>query len=100
MDSVIVTGATRGIGLAIADRLARDGFQVVAIARRNSEELEASAADFAQKGPGSLVFSPLDLSDITGIPAFVRELRKRFVADIWARQQRGARHGRPTREHA
>jgi 3-oxoacyl-[acyl-carrier protein] reductase len=78
MDNVIVTGASRGIGLAIADRLARDGFQVVAIARRNSEELEASAANFAQKGPGSLVFSPLDLSDISGIPTFVRELRKRF----------------------
>src|SRR5271167_1750565 len=56
MDSVIVTGASRGIGLAIADRLARDGFQVVAVARRDSEELTASAARLAQQGLGSLVF--------------------------------------------
>jgi 3-oxoacyl-[acyl-carrier protein] reductase len=78
MDSVIVTGASRGIGLAIADRLARDGFQVVAVARRDSEELAASAASLAKQGRGPLLFRPLDLSDVTQIPAFVRELRKQF----------------------
>jgi 3-oxoacyl-[acyl-carrier protein] reductase len=78
MDSVIVTGASRGIGLAIADRLARDGFRVVAVARRDSGALAASAAKLAQQGLGSLEFCPLDLSDIAGIPTFVRELRRQF----------------------
>src|SRR5277367_6075778 len=78
MDSVIVTGASRGIGLAIADRLAHDGFRVVAVARRDSEGLAASAASLAQKGLGSLVFRPLDLSDVAVIPTFVRELRRQF----------------------
>ena len=78
MDSVIVTGASRGIGLAIADRLARDGFRVVAVARRDSEALAASAARLAQQGLGSLEFRPLDLSDVAVIPTFVRELRKQF----------------------
>jgi 3-oxoacyl-[acyl-carrier protein] reductase len=78
MDSVIVTGATRGIGLAIADRLARDGFRVVAVARRDSEALAASAARLAQQGLGSLEFRPLDLSDVAVIPTFVRELRRQF----------------------
>jgi 3-oxoacyl-[acyl-carrier protein] reductase len=78
MDSVIVTGASRGIGLAIADRLARDGFRVVAVARRDSEALAASAARLAQQGLGSLEFRPLDLNDVAGIPTFVRELRKQF----------------------
>jgi 3-oxoacyl-[acyl-carrier protein] reductase len=78
MDSVIVTGASRGIGLAIAVRLARDGFQVVAVARRDSEELSASAASLAPQGLGSLVFRPLDLSDVAAIPTFVRELRRQF----------------------
>ena len=78
MDSVIVTGASRGIGLAIAHRLARDGFQVVAVARRDSEELAASAASLAQEGLGSLLFRPLDLSDVAVIPTFVRELRRQF----------------------
>ena len=78
MDNVIVTGASRGIGLAIADRLARDGFRVVAVARRDSEALAASAARLAQQGLGSLEFRPLDLNDVAGIPTFVRGLRKQF----------------------
>jgi 3-oxoacyl-[acyl-carrier protein] reductase len=76
MDSIIVTGASRGIGLAIADRLARDGFQVVAVARRDSEELAASAASLGGQGLGSLLFRALDLSDVAVIPTFVRELRR------------------------
>jgi 3-oxoacyl-[acyl-carrier protein] reductase len=78
MDSVIVTGASRGIGLAIADRLARDGFRVVAVARGDSQALAASAARLAQQGPGSLEFLPLDLSHVAVIPTFVRELRRQF----------------------
>jgi len=78
MDSVIVTGASRGIGLAIADRLARDGFRVVAVARRDSEALAASTARLAQQGLGSLEFRPLDLSDVAVIPTFVRGLRRQF----------------------
>ncbi|MEO8858962.1 MAG: SDR family NAD(P)-dependent oxidoreductase [Burkholderiaceae bacterium] len=39
-----VTGAAQGIGLATVERLARDGFQVVAI-DRNGERLQASVAD-------------------------------------------------------
>jgi len=34
MDNVLVTGASRGIGLAIATRLARDGFCVIGVAQR------------------------------------------------------------------
>ncbi len=74
MDNVIVTGASRGLGLAIAERLVRDGFRVIAVARRSSEALEAASA----KAPeGALVFAALDLSEIAAIPEFVREQRAR-----------------------
>jgi NAD(P)-dependent dehydrogenase (short-subunit alcohol dehydrogenase family) len=40
----IVTGASRGIGLAIARRLVRDGYRV-AVTARNAEPLEAAVAE-------------------------------------------------------
>ena len=78
MDNVVVTGASRGIGLAIAERLARDGFRVLAVARRDTDALSAAAAKHADDGLGALVFRPLDLSDVAAIPTFVRELRRQF----------------------
>ena len=78
MDNVVVTGASRGLGLAIADRLACDGFRVIAVARRDSEALSATTRKLAEHGPGALVFRPLDLSDVAAIPTFVRELRQQF----------------------
>ena len=73
MDNVLVTGASRGIGLAIATRLAHDGFSVVAVARRPSEALDTAIVE----AHGALHFEPLDLSDIEALPAFVRGLRAR-----------------------
>jgi 3-oxoacyl-[acyl-carrier protein] reductase len=78
MNNILVTGASRGIGLAIADRLASEGFRVVAVARRDSEALAATAAKLADRNLGVLAFEPFDLSDVAGIPAFVRELRRQF----------------------
>ena len=78
MDSVIVTGASRGIGLAIAERLMRDGFRVIAIARRESEALAAAADAAARDGAGALAFRPFDLADVQGISGLVRSLRGEF----------------------
>jgi len=73
MRNVIVTGASRGIGLAISRRLARSGFRVLGIARHMSEpfaEAQASAS------PGAMDLAPYDLSDVAGIAAFVAGLRR------------------------
>lgn len=78
MDSVVVTGASRGIGLAIAERLAQDGFRVIAVARRDSEALAATTSRLAARGHAPIMFQPLDLSDVAAIPNFVRELRRQF----------------------
>jgi 3-oxoacyl-[acyl-carrier protein] reductase len=75
MRNVLVTGGSRGIGLVIAKRLADAGFNVIAVARRDSEELRSAIGAAKQ---GNLHFRPCDLSAIDGLPAFVKSLRDEF----------------------
>jgi len=75
MDNVLVTGASRGLGLAIAERLAREGYRVIALARADSEARQAAAQDAKAQGAGEILFRAFDLGEIDAIPAFVRQLR-------------------------
>ncbi|HEU0148496.1 MAG TPA: SDR family NAD(P)-dependent oxidoreductase [Bradyrhizobium sp.] len=77
MRNVLVTGGSRGIGLAIARRLAGAGYDVIAVARRESQELRAGIAEFGASS-GSINFRACDLSDTDAIPAFVKSLRDEF----------------------
>jgi 3-oxoacyl-[acyl-carrier protein] reductase len=78
MRSVIVTGGSRGLGLAIVRRLAADGYRAVAIARKMNDELAAGIEESERSRPGSLCFVPFDLGDIQAIPELVRNLYKQF----------------------
>lgn len=64
-----ITGASSGIGRALALRLARDGWQVVASAR-SADKLEALAAE-AEGLPGSVRAEPLDVTDQAAVAAAV-----------------------------
>lgn len=77
MRSILVTGASRGIGLAIARRLARGGDRVIAVARSRGAELDDAIATGAGSG-GEICFRAFDLSEVDAIPAFVQELRRAF----------------------
>jgi 3-oxoacyl-[acyl-carrier protein] reductase len=49
-DTILVTGANRGIGRATALRLARDGFDIVVHYRSREQEAEAVAEDIRALG--------------------------------------------------
>jgi len=72
MRLVIVTGATRGLGLAIARRAVNDGYKVVAIGRKLTDELSALIADH----PNNVFFEAFDFSATADIHAFVTRIVK------------------------
>src|SRR5262245_47132987 len=78
MHNVIVTGGSRGLGLAIARKLASAGYSAIAIARRPTDQLESLMADVERSKTGALHFTPFDLSNIDEIGELVRNLRKQF----------------------
>ena len=76
MHNVLVTGGSRGIGLAIGKRLVGAGYNVIATARRESDELKAAIA----ASEGRLHFRACDLAVIDAIPAYAKLVRDEFGA--------------------
>ncbi len=72
----LVTGASRGIGLAIARGLAAEGARLV-IAARGGETLEAAANSITQRGAEVLAVRS-DVSDDASVEALADAARKRF----------------------
>jgi 3-oxoacyl-[acyl-carrier protein] reductase len=76
--NVIVTGASRGLGLAISTTLAAGGYQVIAVARKPSAALTEASAAAARAGTGAIHFRALDLLETSAIAGFVSAVRKEF----------------------
>ncbi|MCB1701818.1 MAG: SDR family NAD(P)-dependent oxidoreductase [Pseudomonadales bacterium] len=70
MKVVVVTGGTRGLGLAIVRKLFAENYRVVAIGRSCSEQLQALMAEAA----GQVAFQAYDFSDIGGIHELALQL--------------------------
>ncbi|MBB3347238.1 SDR family oxidoreductase [Sphingomonas sp. BK069] len=66
--TIVVTGGSAGIGLAIAERFARDGWQVAIVARQEARLQQASAMLAAAGAPKVLAISA-DVADVTAIDA-------------------------------
>ncbi len=74
MKNVLVTGATRGLGLAIATRLVDEGYHVIGSGRKLSKEAEQLLNRKSCKG--KLSFYDFDLSNVKDIQRFVKTIVK------------------------
>jgi len=78
MQNVIVTGGSRGLGLAIARTLAAAGYRIIALARASTDPLTAASRAAAEAGRGAIEFRACDLSDLGLIAPLVKTLRADF----------------------
>ena len=72
----LVTGASQGIGRAVALGLLQDGFRVVLAARR-AEPLEALAEEARQQG-GEALAVPCDVTDAASVEALFARIRATY----------------------
>lgn len=72
--TVIVTGGTRGLGLAVTSKLAADGYDVVATGRTRSAGLDEVISSYAD---GRVRFTAVDFVNTAGI----RETVKRILGE-------------------
>ena len=81
--NVVITGATKGMGRAIAERFAEAGYDLI-ICARSDEDLQKLQKDFSERFPTISVESRIaDMGDVAQVKDFGKWiLDSRFVVDV------------------
>ncbi|NSL89366.1 SDR family oxidoreductase [Chitinophaga solisilvae] len=76
--NAVITGASKGIGKAIAEKLAAEGFNVM-ICARGAASLEAAKEAIQQKNPAVTVTAvSVDMGDKAQVLAFAQQVKSTF----------------------
>lgn len=74
MDLIVVTGSSKGLGLAICRRLLKSGYVVIGIARTKSQDFSNLQKEYFNK----LFYKEYDFNNIKGIQTLVNEIKKEY----------------------
>lgn len=74
MDLVVVSGSSKGLGLAICERLLESNYKVVGISRTKSQEFENLQKNHKEQ----LFYKKYDFNNIKDIQTLVREITKEY----------------------
>jgi 3-oxoacyl-[acyl-carrier protein] reductase len=78
-ETVLLTGATRGLGLAAARRLVNEGYQVIGMARSRTAEFDQLCCQESDQ-VGQAHFLEYDLANLEGIHELVNDITRKFGA--------------------
>ena len=82
MSITLVTGASRGVGEALAWKLAAEGHTVAALARTGDALQELSEKAGAEELPGTIIPCPVDLRDAEATRACVNSLEETAPVEV------------------
>ncbi|MGB0429381.1 MAG: SDR family oxidoreductase [Bacteroidia bacterium] len=77
MKTIVVTGATKGIGKAICQKFAKENFNI-ALCSRNSNELKKLAIELSSLGANKVVFLSTDVSKKQELKQFAEKITDEF----------------------
>ncbi len=73
-DHVVLSGGSRGVGLAISEALLADGYRVSTFSRKPTEDMERLAEAY----PDRFHYEGVDIADSVGLSEFVHGSTERF----------------------
>ena len=92
--NVVITGASRGLGLGIARKLSAAGYRVIAVARSKSKQVAEAIAEAERSNQTPLHFAAFDLGNVEQISRVRQEVAQRIRSAVRIDKQRCGRSRR------